>query len=253
MKLRKISSLKYLAAIAGALLVLAAPALAGPPLICHSIDIGTASSLPWTSSGWNLTGQETYDVNHLVTDTLALLAPNTPVLVRMETLRHATLYAQQRTATAKELLARLESRTHDNPNDALAAFDFGYLAESYKQASWLAQHTNWLKPSTPAASETKANPAVGIDGYAWVKKAISMRGQDAEMEFAAALMTPEGSQKEHNEHLQKAMAGAKNDPLLARNIAKRFSKEVAMAPPPSTCPVTRELASKFVPPAPYPS
>jgi len=253
MKLREISSLKYFAAIAGAFLVLAAPALAGPPLICHSIDIGTAPSLPWTSSGWNLTGQETYDVNHLVTDTLSLLTANTPVLVRMETLRRATLYAQQRTATAKELLARLESRTHDNPSDALAAFDFGYLAESYKQASWLAQHTNWLKSSASTGPEMKANPSLGVDGFAWVKKAISIRGQDAEMEFAAALMTPEGSQKEHNEHLQKAMAGAKNDPLLARNIAKRFSKEVAMAPSPSTCPVTREPASKFVPPAPYPS
>src|SRR5260370_4524213 len=72
----------------GALLVIAAPALAGPPLICHSIDIGTAPSLPWTSSGWNLTGQETYDVNHLVTDTLSLLTANTPVLMRMETLQH---------------------------------------------------------------------------------------------------------------------------------------------------------------------
>lgn len=232
MKLRRISSLKYLAVIASGLLLLAGTAVAGPPLICHSIDIGTAQSLPWTSSGWNLTGQENYDVNRLVTDTLSLLNANTPVLVRMETLRRATLYAQQRTATAKELLARLESRTHDSPNDGLAAFDFGYLAESYKQASWLAQHTNWLKSLTPAGPEMKANPGLGVDGFAWVKKAISLRGQDAEMEFAAVLMTPEGSQKEHNEHLQKAMAGAKEDPLLARNIAKRFSKEVAMAPPP---------------------
>src|SRR5713226_2529096 len=147
MKLRKISSLKYFAAIAGALLVIAAPVLAGPPLICHSIDIGTAPSLPWTSSGWNLSGQETYDVSHLVPDTLALLAPSTPVLVRMETLRRATLYAQQRTALAKELLFRLEARTRENPKDALPAFDFGYLVECYRQASWLRQHTDWLKAS----------------------------------------------------------------------------------------------------------
>src|SRR5258708_36714321 len=78
MKLRKISYLKYFAAIAGALLVLAAPALAGPPLICHSIDIETAPSLPCTRSGWNLTGNETYAVNHLVTDTLSLLTANRP-------------------------------------------------------------------------------------------------------------------------------------------------------------------------------
>src|ERR1700676_4872110 len=141
MKLQNLFSLKYFAAIIAALAVMAAPALAGPPLICHSIDIGAAQSLPWTSSGWNLSGQENYDVSHLVQNTLALLEPNTPVLVRMETLRRATLYAQQRTAVAKELLLRMEARTQENPKDALAAFDFGYLAESYKQASLLQQHT----------------------------------------------------------------------------------------------------------------
>src|SRR5216683_1287133 len=131
MKLRKVFSVKYFAAMAAALLFLAGTAIAGPPLICHAIDIGTAQSLQWTSSGWNLSGQETYDVSHLVPDTLALLAPSTPVLVRMETLRRATLYAQKRTAIAMELLMRLEARTRENPKDALAAFDFGYLAECY--------------------------------------------------------------------------------------------------------------------------
>src|SRR6202165_4422637 len=147
MKLQNLFSLKYFAAIAAASLLLAGTALAGPPLICHAIDIGAAQSLPWTSSGWNLSGQETYDVSRVVPDTLALLVPSTPVLVRMETLRRATLYAQQRAAVAKELLLRLEAKTRENPKDALAAFDFGYLAESYKQASWLHQHTDWLKGS----------------------------------------------------------------------------------------------------------
>src|ERR1700687_5034399 len=97
MKLRKLMSLKYFAAIATALLVGAAPAVAGPPLICHAIDIGSAQSLPWTSSGWNLSGQEKYDVSHLVPDTLSLLAPSMPVLVCIETLLRAAVYAQQRT------------------------------------------------------------------------------------------------------------------------------------------------------------
>src|SRR5258708_28671552 len=171
MKLRKISSVKYFAGLAAALLFLAGTAIAGPPLICHAVDIGTANSLPWTSSGWNLSGQETYDVSHLVPDTLALLAPSTPVLVRMETLRRATLYAQKRTAIATELLMRLEARTRENPKDALAAFDFGYLAECYKQASWLTQHTDWLK-ATEGVGNARANVAMKIDGYEWVRKAI---------------------------------------------------------------------------------
>jgi hypothetical protein len=223
MKLRKPFSVKYFAAMAAALLVIMAPAVAGPPLICHAVDIGTANSLPWTSSGWNLSGQETYDVSHLVPDTLALLAPSTPVLVRMETLRRATLYAQKRTAIATELLMRLEARTRENPKDALAAFDFGYLAECYKQASWLTQHTDWLK-ATEGVGNARANVAMKIDGYEWVRKAIVLRGSDPQMEFAAALMTTEGARSEHNQHLQNAMAGAKADALLARNLASRFPK-----------------------------
>jgi hypothetical protein len=226
MKLRKISSVKYFAGLAAALLFLAGTAIAGPPLICHAVDIGTANSLPWTSSGWNLSGQETYDVSHLVPDTLALLAPGTPVLVRMETLRRATLYAQKRTAIATELLMRLEARTRENPKDALAAFDFGYLAECYKQASWLTQHTDWLK-AAGGAGNPRANVAMKIDGYEWVRKAITLRGSDPQMEFAAALMTTEGARSEHDRHLQNAMAGAKADALLARNLASRFPKSAA--------------------------
>src|SRR6202048_1030313 len=95
MKLRKIS-VNYFAAMAAVVLLIAAPAVAGPPLICHAVDIGAAESLSWTSSGWNLSGQENYDVSHLVPDTLALLGPSTPVLVRMETLRRATLRSEER-------------------------------------------------------------------------------------------------------------------------------------------------------------
>src|ERR1700747_299885 len=122
MKLRTAIFPTYFAALASACLFLAGSAVAGPPLVCHAIDIGSAQSLPWSSSGWNLSGQETYNVDNLVQDTLALLGPGTPVLVRMETLRRATLYAQQRSPIAKELLFRLEARTRENPKDALAAF-----------------------------------------------------------------------------------------------------------------------------------
>ena len=227
MKLQNLFLLKYFPAVVAALMVIAAPALAGPPLICHSIDIGSAQSLPWTSSGWNLSGQENYDVSRLVPDTLALLVPSTPVLARMETLRRATLYAQQRTAIADELLFRLEANTREHPKDGLAAFDFGYLTECYKQASWLRQHTDWLKSSEGAITVRANAPTKMMDGYEWVRKAIALRGSDPQMEFAAALMTTEGARAEHERHLQNAMAGAKADALLARNLASRFPKNAA--------------------------
>jgi hypothetical protein len=186
-------------------------ALAGPPLICHPIEIGQEKSLPWVD--WNQKGSGGYDLKNLTRDTLAILNPNTPVLVRMETLRRATIYARQDPPVAKELLTRLHARAASSDaaghSDALAWFDAGYLAETYKQ---------WMFQGTP-------NAAAGLDGYAWVKKAISLRGQDAQMEFAAALITLKGPEGEHRAHVQKALAGAKSDPLLARNLASNFNRQ----------------------------
>jgi len=43
------------------------------------------------------------------------------------------------------------------------------------------------------------------------------------MEFAAALITLGGSNYPgHQEHLQKALDGAKTNPLLARNLSNHF-------------------------------
>ena len=191
----------------------AAAAHAGPPLICHSIAIGPAQSLPWISEGWNLAGTENYDVKHLVVDTLAILNPSTPVLVRMETMRRATLYARSDLQVARQLLAKLIARnsaaeTAGHP-DALALFDAGYLAETYKQ--WLGKDSQ--------------NPAAGIDGYLQVKRATELRGEDPQMEFAAAMITLSGRKEEHREHALRATAGAQRDPLLAQNLARRFRGE----------------------------
>jgi len=191
------------------LLFRAVPAQAGPPLICHTIDIGSAKSLPWISHDWNLSGTENYDTSKLAADTVAILDGNASVLVHMETLRRATLYARRDSRAAKELLTKLVARANNADSaghaDGLARFDAGYLAEAYGQ--WLGK---------------EQNPARGLDGYAWVKQAISLRGNDPEMEFAAALITLSGPAAEHRAHVQKAIAGAKTDPLLARNLTSRF-------------------------------
>jgi hypothetical protein len=179
-------------------------AQAGPPLICHRIEIGQASSLPLLD--WNRKDTAGYDLKNLTRDTLALLDSDPSVLVRMETLRRATIYARHDPQVAKELLTRLQARAESNSTGhsaALAWFDVGYLSEAYKQ---------WIGKDVP-------NPAAGLDGYGWVKKAISLRGEDPEMEFAAAHITLNGPESDHREHTQKAIAGAKSDPLLARNLS----------------------------------
>lgn len=227
MKPKTIRIVRYFCffAILKAILLFADSAMAGPPLICHAFEIGQAKSLPLGSNGWNLSGSEDYDTKNLATDTLAILTPDTPILVRMETLRRATLYARKDPLAAKELLARLHARAASAESaghrDALAWFDAGYLVETYKQ--WIGQNL----PHMTDGMRLDANPAVGVDGYAWVKKAIALRsgalhGDDAQMEFAAALITLSGPRNEHAQHAQKAIAGAKADALLAQNLATHF-------------------------------
>jgi hypothetical protein len=197
--------------IAVALVGFTTYAQAGPPLICHPIEIGQAKSLPWID--WNQKGTRGYDLKNLTRDTLAILDSSAPVLLRMETLRRATIYARQDPQVAKELLTRLQARaansTDSGLSEALAWFDVGYLIETYQQ---------WIGKAEP-------NPAAGLDGYAWVKKAVRLRGQDPEMEFAAALITLTGPESDHREHARKAMAGASNDPLLAQNLASDFHSQ----------------------------
>jgi hypothetical protein len=192
-----------------ALFLFASSALAGPPLICHSFDIGDAKSLPWISHDWNLTGSENYNTKNLSADTIAILDSNSVVLVHMETLRRATLYARKDPMAARELLTKLVARADSSANSqaaALASFDAGYFAETYKQLWDLAG----------------ANPAQGFDGYALVKKAIQLRGNDPQMDFAAALITMSGPVSEHQDYAQKAIAGAKTDALLGRNLSTHF-------------------------------
>src|SRR2546427_8772178 len=197
------------------MLFYASVAQAGPPLICHTIEIGRAKSLPWISHSWNLSGGENYDTKNLVKDTLEILKPDTPVLVRMETLRRATLYARKDPVAAKELLSRLHARATSAESaghpEALAWFDAGYLVETYKQ--WLGQNLPHMTDGMPM----DPNPAAGVDGYALVKKALALRGPDAQMEFSAALITLSCPQGEHHPHTPTANPRAQSDPLPSPN------------------------------------
>ena len=74
--------------IAAALFTLTTFALAGPPMVCHKVEIGTAKTLPWVDLNYRK-GNGAYDLNNLSADTLAILDSDPSVLVHMETLRRA--------------------------------------------------------------------------------------------------------------------------------------------------------------------
>jgi hypothetical protein len=182
------------------LLALPATSEAGPPLICHPFQTDGKSLLPWgDGTGWNNPNRR-YDVQRLTADTLRLLSDDTPVLTRMENLRRATIYAAQDAKVADQLLAAVIARTQTATPSAHALFNAGYLIESFKQAVHML--------SGPATPKT--------DGYALVTRAIALAGPNAEMEFAASLMTTGETAKAHR---SRAQAGAAAGSLLARNIA----------------------------------
>lgn len=207
--------------ILAALLFVPNFAMAGPPLVCHPFHIGGAPSLPWgsegTTAGWQ-GSLASYDTNHLAEDTLNLLTPQVPVIVRMETLRRAAIYSAKNPQAAKETILKLKARIENGEAqghpDAMAEFDYGYFAESLKQA-------NWEYPRDASGAQRKVvkpNVAMNVDGLSYVEKAIGLRGSDGEMELAAALITLDGRGEMNQIHAQRALAGAKNDSLLAQNI-----------------------------------
>jgi hypothetical protein len=169
-------------------LLAALPAWAGPPLICHPNQIGSAQSLPWqTTSGWN--GMESsYDVSHLVADTLTLLTPATPIIVREETLRRAAIYSSRQSGLADRLSSRLLARTLDKQNEPTVWFDAGYFTEAVREATF--PYMKLHDPAQLAAWKLRTD-SQNLDGAALIRKAIRLGGQH--MDQAAAVV--EAAQK----------------------------------------------------------
>jgi hypothetical protein len=214
---KKIFAIPHAALVAFFAFFLLTPmvSLAGPPLICHPYEIGAAKSLPGGNDGHGVS--RSYDRKNLVAETLALLKPATPVIVRMETLRRAAIYATssmrgwgakegyppEDRAFAAALLEKLResSQAASAPDRALALFDLGFYSETLKQ--------------------TGIDPT--LDGYALLVKAAELRPGDAEIEFALALAST-GQRAQQSEHLAKARAAAAQNKLLIANLDSHFGK-----------------------------
>jgi len=206
-----------IASFALALCSLAAPALAGPPFICHPFDIGGARSLPWTDGDW-LGMRGDYDVTHVVADTDALLKTDMPTLARMETLRRAVLYASQNRALAERLVstlaARVDAADKTGRGDAIPLFDLGYTLEAMSEIEMLGHHMGSDLAMRGGALAGMTRPD---DGRALILKSAALRPGDAGIAFALALIE---RAEDKQPHLLKARAGAKQDRLLAANMAR---------------------------------
>lgn len=195
-------------------LVLSGAVRGGTPLICHPYAIGSAPSLP---SGEGKGTDTNYDRSQLTADTLRLLTPETPVIVRMETLRRAAIYASGNLRhwqglsytsddrkIAADLVQALRERTvaKVNPHKDLALFDLGFFAETLRQ--------------------TSLNPA--LEGYPLLIKVAEMRPNDPDVQFALALASAYPERRpDYSTHLAKARAGSRSGTLLAQNLQSHFS------------------------------
>ena len=195
------------------LLFVATPAFAGPPFYCHVFDNGGAKSLPWTTATRDWDGRVEYDISNVVADTNALLTPTTPVLVRMETLRRASLYASRDRHVAERLLASLMSRVQDAAHaDALAWFDAGYVVEAFSEIEQFDVRTKH-----GASRETLTGITESMNGRAMIEKSLVFRPADASIEFALGLLS---RAPESEAHFRKARVAAQQDALLASNLTR---------------------------------
>ncbi len=211
------------------LISLVIPALAGPPLICHPFEIGEAKSIAWNGSQWRDIKKD-YDINQLVPDVMAILETDAPILVRMETMRRASVYAVwslrdhkvgfdpkgDRVALAllDKIMARkdaAEKNGYKTKAEKLALFDAGYLLETYKYIGF----------------EETSKRTLTTEGLAWVEKANNALDCPGEMEMALAIMLQNhrGQEAAQDKHLKIAVSKAAEGSLLAKNLVSHFPEK----------------------------
>ena len=198
-----------------ALIALALPALAGPPFNCHVFDIGSAKSLPWGATNNWMGMRDDYDVSRVVADTEALLTPSTPTIVRMETLRRASIYASRDRKVAEQLIAAMMSRVHaaDQSSQALALFDAGFVVEAINELEQSGRYSKQLAGAERIlAGLTQPNEARPM-----LDKSAALRPGDASIQLALGLLS---RAPESEAHFQKARAGARQDAMLANTLAR---------------------------------
>ncbi|HYT74716.1 MAG TPA: hypothetical protein VEL79_08210 [Vicinamibacterales bacterium] len=200
-------------------LAAASPALAGPPLLCHPYDIGSARSLPWDgTTGWSQERTD-YPIKQLATDTEAILQPATPVVVRMETLRRAAIYASQDPAVASSLVDRLvaKARADAKTHDGLASLDAAYLIEAMHQLTMLGQSAQFRDRIDGLNRVLNGRNAVPF-----LEQAVQARPDDPSVAFAAALIAVSTDKAAATKYAARARAGASQDALVAKNLSHLF-------------------------------
>ena len=201
-----------------AALALAAPALAGPPLLCHPFNIGDARSLPWDGTRAFWQGRADYRLENLAADTEALLTPSTPVIVRMETLRRAALYAERRRGDRGQALRDVQRTAaglaERRPGVRLGEVRLRLPDRNLPPNCRTRQRQERVpRPGSRAAEADRYDRRV--HAHQEVARATFDRSRDG-VRGCVDDGTP--GRRRVQVHAERARAGAGRDPLLARNL-----------------------------------
>ncbi len=138
----------------------------GPPGLCASIDIGSATSLPLGADG---NPDPTLDPAEIRKSLPSILGASRDPLLHMETIRRASLYAARHPELVTPLILELQDRVlaaeSKSSSPALAWLDAGYFLALMDE----------LGVCDAAVSGRGA--AHGADGYAYILHAATLAGE----------------------------------------------------------------------------
>ena len=189
--------------------------------LMYPFDIGDAPSLPWGSDWWQ--GRADYNLANLLADTEELLTPSPPIIVRLETLRRAAIYASNDRHVAELLFRTFSERARaaeqSRRPDPVVFLDAAFVTDTLWQ---IGEHSN---PPFTEQSRQVRGVVDGVDGYAFIKKSRAFGLNDPALEFGAAMIA--GVRRlgtvTFAEHARKARAGANHDSLVARNLDRIYA------------------------------
>ncbi|MEM7245733.1 MAG: hypothetical protein AAF533_10340 [Acidobacteriota bacterium] len=192
----------------------ASSALAGPPLLCHPLEIGEAESLPWQEAkAWRGLA-DGYDTSRIAADTLKLVAAESSPVVRMETLRRAAVYCLKSRETTRDLLLGLSARAASSEPDSVARFDLAYFLAACRQGREFFEREG---------HEDLLELFEDFDVRGVILESARARPEQADFLLAAAVLTEMGSRSEHQRHVRRVRAAARPGTLSWRNVRARYA------------------------------
>jgi hypothetical protein len=181
----------------------------GPPLICFQYDIGSARSLPWSEGNDSFGVDPKYSCEQLVPDTLAVLDSSKDVLVHMETIRRATIYASRQ--------GEKPTKTRDTGMSdrlVIAMLDRALKTIAREPQSSLA----WLDAGYAIGGAVHMGSQQGASFLEYFEKARAAAPSDLGLAFAACAAYLDSPKNEIWErHFRETLAGAPEGSLLRKN------------------------------------